>query len=67
MLVDGPAFAEMIAESLDDGVKPGNSYRITLERGFRWTTIGEQVPWSVLAQQSTESQRELPLGCGSAR
>jgi cardiolipin synthase C len=39
LLVDSPAFAEMVAEFFDDGVKPENSYRVTLERGrLRWTT-----------------------------
>lgn len=39
LLVDSPAFAEMLAEFFDDGVKPENSYRVTLERGrLRWTT-----------------------------
>ena len=34
-----PKFAEMVAEFFDDGVKPENSYRVTLERGrLRWTT-----------------------------
>ena len=38
LLVDSPAFAEMVAEHFDDGVKPENSYRVTLERGrLRWT------------------------------
>ena len=39
LLVDSPAFAEMVAEFFDDGVKPENSYRVTLEQGrLRWTT-----------------------------
>ena len=39
LLVDSPAFAEMVAEFFDDGVKPENSYRVTLEEGrLRWTT-----------------------------
>jgi putative cardiolipin synthase len=39
LLVDSPAFAEMVAEFFEDGVKPENSYRVTLERGrLRWTT-----------------------------
>jgi putative cardiolipin synthase len=39
LLVDSPAFAEKVAEFFDDGVKPENSYRVTLERGrLRWTT-----------------------------
>ena len=39
LLVDSPAFAEMVAEFFDDGVKPENSYRVTLEGGrLRWTT-----------------------------
>jgi putative cardiolipin synthase len=39
LLVDSPAFAEMVAEFFDDGIKPENSYRVTLERGrLRWTT-----------------------------
>ena len=33
LLVDSPAFAEMIAEFFDEGVKPENSYRVTLEEG----------------------------------
>ena len=38
LLVDSPAFAELVAEFFDDGVKPENSYRVTLERGrLRWT------------------------------
>jgi cardiolipin synthase C len=39
LLVDSPAFAELVAEFFDDGVKPENSYRVTLEQGrLRWTT-----------------------------
>ncbi len=39
LLVDSPAFAELVAEFFDDGVKPENSYRVTLEGGrLRWTT-----------------------------
>jgi putative cardiolipin synthase len=39
LLVDSPSFAEKVAEFFDDGVKPENSYRVTLERGrLRWTT-----------------------------
>jgi putative cardiolipin synthase len=39
LLVDSPQFAEMVAEHFDDGIKPENSYRVTLERGrLRWTT-----------------------------
>jgi hypothetical protein len=39
LLVDSPAFAEKVAEFFDDGVKPENSYRVTLEEGrLRWTT-----------------------------
>jgi putative cardiolipin synthase len=39
LLVDSPAFAKKVAEFFDDGVKPENSYRVTLERGrLRWTT-----------------------------
>ena len=39
LLVDSPAFAEMVAEFFDDGVKPENSYRVTLDGGrLRWTT-----------------------------
>jgi putative cardiolipin synthase len=39
LLVDSPAFAEKVAEFFEDGVKPENSYRVTLERGrLRWTT-----------------------------
>ncbi len=38
LLVDSPAFAAMVAEFFDDGVRPENSYRVTLERGrLRWT------------------------------
>ena len=38
LLVDSPAFAELVAEFFDDGVKPENSYRVTLERGrLKWT------------------------------
>ncbi len=38
LLVDSPEFAEMVAEFFEDGVKPENSYRVTLERGrLRWT------------------------------
>ena len=39
LLVDSPAFAEMVAEFFNDGVKPENSYRVTLEGGrLRWMT-----------------------------
>jgi putative cardiolipin synthase len=39
LLVDSPEFAELVAEFLDDGVTPENSYRVTLEGGRpRWTT-----------------------------
>jgi putative cardiolipin synthase len=39
LLVDSPAFAEKVAEFFEEGVKPENSYRVTLERGrLRWTT-----------------------------
>ena len=39
LLVDSPQFAGMVTEFFDDGVKPENSYRVTLERGrVRWTT-----------------------------
>ncbi len=39
LLVDSPAFAEMVAEFFEDGVKPENSYHVTLEQGrLRWTT-----------------------------
>jgi putative cardiolipin synthase len=39
LLVDSPAFAELVAEFFDDGIKPENSYRVTLEGGqLRWTT-----------------------------
>jgi putative cardiolipin synthase len=39
LLVDSPAFAEMVAEFFEDGIKPENSYQVTLERGrLRWTT-----------------------------
>jgi putative cardiolipin synthase len=39
LLVDSPAFAEMVAEHFDEGIKPENSYRVTLEQGrVRWTT-----------------------------
>jgi putative cardiolipin synthase len=39
LLVDGPQFAEMVAEHFDDGIGPENSYRVTLEQGrLRWTT-----------------------------
>jgi putative cardiolipin synthase len=39
LLVDSPAFAEMVAEFFDDGVRPENSYRVTLQQGrLRWTT-----------------------------
>ena len=45
LLVDSPAFAEMVAEFFDEGVEPENSYQVTLERGqLRWTTSdGETV------------------------
>jgi putative cardiolipin synthase len=34
-----PSSRERVAEFFDDGVKPENSYRVTLERGrLRWTT-----------------------------
>ena len=39
LLVDSPAFAEKVAEFFEDGVKPENSYHVTLEGGrLRWTT-----------------------------
>jgi putative cardiolipin synthase len=39
LLVDSPVFAEMVAEFFEDGIRPENSYRVTLERGrLRWTT-----------------------------
>ena len=39
LLVDSPEFAEMVAEFFEDGIKPENSYRVTLERGrLRWTS-----------------------------
>ncbi len=39
LLVDSPAFAELVAEFFEDGVKPENSYHVTLEQGrLRWTT-----------------------------
>jgi len=39
LLVDSPAFAELVAEFFDDGVDPKNSYRVTLEEGrLLWTT-----------------------------
>jgi putative cardiolipin synthase len=39
LLVDSPAFAELVAEFFADGVRPENSYRVTLERGrLTWTT-----------------------------
>jgi putative cardiolipin synthase len=39
LLVDSPAFAELVAEFFEDGVKPENSYRVTLEQGrLQWTT-----------------------------
>jgi putative cardiolipin synthase len=39
LLVDSPPFAEKVAEFFEEGVKPENSYRVTLERGrLRWTT-----------------------------
>ena len=39
LLVDSPVFAEMVAEFFEDGIKPENSYRVTLEGGqLRWTT-----------------------------
>jgi putative cardiolipin synthase len=39
LLVDSPEFAGKIVEFFDDGVKPENSYRVTLDRGrLRWTT-----------------------------
>ena len=38
LLVDSPAFAEKVAEFFEDGVRPENSYRVTLERRrLRWT------------------------------
>jgi cardiolipin synthase C len=45
LLVDSPTFAEMVAAFFDEGVKPANSYRVTLDRGrLRWTTSdGETV------------------------
>jgi putative cardiolipin synthase len=39
LLVDSPAFAALVAEFFEDGVKPENSFRVTLEDGrLRWTT-----------------------------
>jgi putative cardiolipin synthase len=39
LLVDSPKFAEMVTEFFEEGVKPENSYRVTLEGGrLRWTT-----------------------------
>jgi putative cardiolipin synthase len=39
LLIDSAAFAEKIAEFFDDGIRPENSYRVTLEHGrLRWTT-----------------------------
>ena len=39
LLVDNPKFAEMVTEFFEEGVKPENSYRVTLEGGrLRWTT-----------------------------
>ena len=39
LLVDSPAFAEMVAEFFEDGVKPENSYPVTPEQGrLTWTT-----------------------------
>jgi putative cardiolipin synthase len=45
LLVDSPPFAEKVAEFFEEGVKPENSYRVTLEDGrLRWTTRdGESV------------------------
>ena len=42
LLVDSPEFAEMVAEFFEDGIKPENSYRVTLEQGrLRWTSSGD--------------------------
>jgi putative cardiolipin synthase len=39
LLIDSPTFAEMVTEFFDDGVKPENSYRVTLDgERLRWTT-----------------------------
>src|SRR6185295_6197007 len=39
LLVDSPRFAEMIAEFFEEGVKPENSYHVTLDHGrLLWTT-----------------------------
>ena len=39
LLVDSPVFAEMVAQFFEDGIKPENSYRVTLSEGeLRWTT-----------------------------
>jgi putative cardiolipin synthase len=39
LLIDSPRFAELVVEVFEDGIKPENSYRVTLERGrLRWTT-----------------------------
>jgi cardiolipin synthase C len=39
LLVDSETFGERVAAYLDEGVQPGNSYRVTLEDGdLRWTT-----------------------------
>jgi len=46
LLVDSPEFGARVAEYLDEGVLPENSYRVTLEDGdLVWTTVkdGETV------------------------
>jgi putative cardiolipin synthase len=45
LLVDSLAFAELVIEFFEDGVKPENSYRVTLERGgLKWTTSDDGTP-----------------------
>ena len=39
LLIDSPGFAEKVTEVFDEGAKPENSYRVTLEgRKLKWTT-----------------------------
>jgi putative cardiolipin synthase len=42
LLVESPVFAERVAEYLDEGVRPENAYRVTLEDGdLVWTAAVE--------------------------
>ena len=65
LLVDSPAFAEMVAEFFDDGVKPENSYRVTLERGrLRWTTSDGGTVRVYTKEPETSWWRRFTAGLG---